>query len=247
MRSIHFVLQTAAVLLVAGGLLRAGSADGSEQNRIIEGMMRRQTAQQEAILSYTRVQHYSVTSARFGAKAEREVRIHSDPVKGKSYEIVSRSGSTVIQNRVLDGLLEAEIASSQGSELLTLANYSFHLLGQEALGGGNCYVLETDPKHKDKRLLKGRIWLDAEDFSVIRVEGRSSESLSFWVGKPVIVRDYTRIAGYTWATRAHSHIDNLLLGKSELVIEYRDYQFEFKHPQGLPTPQPKPGPARLKK
>ena len=247
MRSIHYLLQTAAFVLISGGLFRASGADASELNRIIDGMIRRQEAQLEAIASYTRIQSYSVTSARFGARATREVRIHSDRIKGKSYEIISRSGSTVIQNRVIDGLLDAEIRSSLGAELLTRANYSFRLLGQEDPGGGNCYVLETIPTHKDTRLLKGRIWVDTEDFSVMRVEGRSSESPSFWVGKPVIVRDYTRIEGYSWATRAHSHVENLLLGKSELVIEYSDYQFEFKHPQGLPTPQAKPGAVPLKK
>ena len=234
MRSIHYLLPTAAVLLISGGLFRAAGADGSELNRIIDGMIRRQAAQLEAIETYSRIQSYTVTSARFGAKAERVVRIQSDRTKGKTYEIISRSGSTVIQNRVIDGLLDAEIRSSLGAELLSRANYSFRLLGQEDPGGGKCYVLETIPTHKDTRLLKGRIWLDTEDFSVIRVEGRSSESPSFWVGKPMIVRDYTRIAGYSWATRAHSHTDNLLLGKSELVIEYSDYQFEFKHRQGLP-------------
>ena len=88
--------------------------------------------------------------------------------------------------------------------------------------------METNPKRKDKRLLKGRIWVNAEDFGVVHVEGRPTDSLSFWVGKPMIVQDFTKVSGYWWASRRNSYIDNFLLGKSDLVIEYSDYQFEVR-------------------
>jgi len=210
----------------------AGSdAAPAEQSRVVEGMVRAQAARFERFEAYTRIQHYSVTTDRFGLKAEMVARIHRDRVKGKSYEVISRSGSLVIQSHVFDALLEAEVASSaataqQGGELLTPENYSFRLVGQQELSGRRCWVLESEPKHKDKRLLKGKIWVDTEDFGVVHVEGRPSDSLSFWVGRPVIVQEFTKLSGFWWATRRHSYIDNMFLGKSDLVIDYSDYQFQ---------------------
>ncbi len=142
----------------------------------------------------------------------------------------------MIQSHVFEPLLEAEVETSKQSgsvELLTRENYSFRLLKQETFAGRLCYVLETDPKRKDRRLLKGRVWVDAEDFGVVHVEGRPSDSLSFWVGRPLIVQDSIKASGYWWASRRRSFIDNIFLGKSELVVDYTDYQFEARTPPGL--------------
>lgn len=221
----------AVALVLPVCLLRGAGAEPPDQSRIVDGMMREQAARFEHIDGYTRVQHYSVTSGRFGVTAGMVVRIHRDRVKGKTFEVLSRTGSPVIQSHVFDALVEAEMATSmQGGDLLTRENYSFQLVGEEDFGGRRCYVLETNPKRKDKRLLKGKIWLDTEDFGVVHVEGRPSESLSLWVGKPMIVQDYTKISGFWWATRRNSYMENFLLGKSDLVIDYKDYQFEFRQP-----------------
>jgi len=199
------------------------------ERRVVEGMVNAQTSRFDHFESYTRLQHYAVTSERFSIKADLVARIRRDRVKGKTYEVISRSGASVIQTHVFDPLLEAEIdASKQGGELLVPENYSFHLTGQADYAGIHCYVLESEPKHKDKRLLKGRIWVNTEDFGIVHIEGRPSDSLSFWVGRPMVVQDFTKISGYWWASERHSYIDNMFLGKSDLVIDYGDYQFEAR-------------------
>ena len=137
-------------------------------------MLREQATRFEHFESYSRLQHYSVTTDRFGLKAELVARVHRDRIKGKSYEVISRVGSPVIQSHVFDALLEAEVdTSKQGGELLTRENYTFHLTGQEEFAGRKCYVIETEPKHKEKRLLKGKLWVDAEDFGLVHVEEKT--------------------------------------------------------------------------
>ena len=223
----------AAVVLCSVGFVFASAVpEKTDEQRVIEGIVRGQSLRFDHIEGYSRLQHYAVTTTRFGLSADLVARIHRDRTKGKSFEVISRSGSPTIQSHVLDPLLEAEVAAShQGNnELLTPENYSFHLTGQEQFAGRQCYVLETEPKHKDKRLLKGKIWVDAEDFGVVHVEGRPSESLSFFVGRPMIVQDFTKIADFWWVARRHSYIDNMFLGKSDLVIDYSEYQFEFRTP-----------------
>lgn len=225
----------AAVAPAAFLVWGAGSDQNAEQNRVIEGMFQEQRARIAHVASFSRLQHYCVTTDRFGLKAELVARIHRDRVKGKTYEIISRSGSPVIQSHVFDALLEAEVATShEGAELLTRENYSFRLIGQQEYAGRLCYLMETEPRRKDKRLLKGRLWIDTEDFGVVHVEGRPSESLSFWVGRPMIVQDFVKQSGYWWASRRNSYIDNLWLGKSDLVIEYSDYQFDLRKAEETP-------------
>ena len=221
------------VSLAALGAWGAVVDGNAEQERVVDGMIHEQATRFEHFEGYSRLQHYSVTTDRFGLKAELVARIHRDRINGKTYEVISRSGSQVIQSHVFDALLEAEMETSkQGGELLTRENYSFRLTGQQGYAGRTCYVIETEPKHKDKRLLKGRIWVDAEDLGLVHVEGRPTDSLSLWVGKPMIVQDFVKTSGYWWASRRHSYIDNFFLGKSDLVIEYSDYQFELRQTAG---------------
>lgn len=229
------LLASGAICLVWGGEA-AGQAAVNTEDRVIDGMIHEQATRFEHFEAYSRLQHYSVTTDRFGLKAEMVARIHRDRVAGKTYEVISRSGSPVIQSHVFDALLEAEVATSkQGGELLIRANYHFHLIGEEDFEGHKCYVLETEPKRKDKRLLKGKIWLDVEDYGVVHVEGKPSDSLSFWVGRPMVVQEFVKDSGYWWVSRRHSYIDNLWLGKSDIVIDYSDYQFEPRTVQASAT------------
>jgi hypothetical protein len=225
-----FALAISASMLAWGASLAGSGPDGgADLNRIVDGMIHEQSTRFDRLEAYWRIQRYSVDAERFDLKAEMVVRIHRDRLKGKTYEIISRSGSPTIQSHVFDPLLQAEIESShQTGELLRRENYSFRLAGEEERAGLPCWVLETEPRHKDKRLLKGKLWLDKADFGVVHVEGRSAESLSFWVGRPMIVQDYLKLDGYWWVSQRQAHSDGFLTGKSDLTIDYTDYQFETR-------------------
>jgi hypothetical protein len=70
--------------------------------------------------------------------------------------------------------------------------------------------------------------VDKEDFGVVHVEGRPADSLSFWIGRPVVIQDFEKLSGYWFATRRHSFMNGLLTGPSELTVEYSDYQIRLK-------------------
>jgi hypothetical protein len=209
-------------------------AINTETDRVVDEMIRQQEARFDRIGSFSRLQHYSVTTDRFGLKAELVARVHRDRRQGKTYEVISRSGSQVIQHHVFEPLLEAEVQTShQAPELLTREFYSFRLVGEANFGGHHCYLLETEPKQHEKKLLKGKLWLNKEDFGIVHAEGKPTESLSFWVGKPMIIQDFAKLGGYWWAERRHSYIDNMWLGKADLVIDYSDYQFEPRRAEDI--------------
>lgn len=242
MRNRYPILATVmpAALLVWGvyDVALAVPSVSPETNRVVDEMIRQQEARFDHIGSFSRLQHYSVTTDRFGLKAELVARVHRDRREGKTYEVISRSGSHVIQSHVFDPLLQAEVDTShQTPELLTREYYSFRLTGEADFGGHHCYLLETEPKQHEKRLLKGKLWVNKEDFGIVHAEGKPTESLSFWVGKPMILQDFTKLGGYWWAASRHSYIDNLWLGKADLVIDYSDYQFEPRHAEDITEAQ----------
>jgi hypothetical protein len=216
-------------------VLWAAPEPGSDQTRVVvESMMHGIAVRFDQVQYYTRLQHYSASDDRFGLKAEMVARMHYDHSKGKTFEVVSRSGSSLLQSRVFDALLHDEVEASKllGHEgsLLTTHNYSFRLTGQAVLAGRRCYLLELNPLRRDKHLLQGRAWVDAEDYGVVHIEGRPAESLSFWIGKPVIIQDFEKLSGFWFASRRHSVTNGMLTGLSELAVEYTDYQIRLKPP-----------------
>ncbi len=91
----------------------------------------------------------------------------------KEFIIQSATGSVLIIDRVFKKLLEAEKealdAEIQRRSALTEDNYRFTLVGYQNGPSGARYVLKVEPRVKDKFLYYGRIWIDADDFAVVRL------------------------------------------------------------------------------
>lgn len=107
--------------------------------------------------------------------------------------------------------------------LMNSSNYAMKVTGEDTVGGRRCVVLQMTPRARKSFLLNSRIWVDATDFGLVRIEGKPSVSPSFFVGNPTIVREYTRVAGFALATRSHATTSSFLLGTTEIIIDYTGY------------------------
>ena len=62
---------------------------------------------------------------------------------------------------------------------LTPFNYNFIYNQETSEAGRRLYVFSVEPKRKDNLLNRERIWIDAEDYSVVRTEVQPFRSASF--------------------------------------------------------------------
>lgn len=110
-------------------------------------------------------------------------RAHCDGAK--QFTVVSEQGSEAIRKYVFHKLLAEEAESSRRGNLdssrLTPHNYEFHMLAQETLGNHPTYVLKVVPKTANKYLIDGKVWVDATDYSIIRIEGKPARNPAFRV------------------------------------------------------------------
>ena len=104
---------------------------------------------------------------------------------------------------------------------LTAANYEFTARGTELLDGRPCYRLQVKPKRKDKLLYVGTIWVDAEDFAVVRIQAGPAKNPSFWTRDVRIVRRYGRVDGVRVPLSLDSTANVVLAGHSTLSIQYQ--------------------------
>ena len=191
-------------------------------------MLRRNQARAEGLKHYQSVRHYEVEykgySANIGAKLVVEAEF--DVVSGKTFRVVSQSGSRMLVEKVLKRLLETEkdAARAKDSTALTPANYKFWLTGIENLAGRPAYVLEVEPHVDSKYLYRGRIWVDAADFAVAQIEARPARNPSFWISSTAISHQYARTDGFWLPAENRTESKVRVGGTAVLTIDYGTYK-----------------------
>jgi len=183
------------------------------------------------LLEYSVVRKYVLENTHLKQPAVMTVRLTFQKGQGKSFDVIDLQNAEGMSRRVLEKIVDSEAEASRKEcrqhrdELeVTSVNYRFHVVGSEVRQGRRCYIVMLMPKSKSKYLVQGKAWVDAEDFGIIRIEGRPAANLSFWVGKPYIVQEFHKVGQFWMASRNRSQSQSMLLGSSVLTIEYSGYQ-----------------------
>jgi hypothetical protein len=183
-----------------------------------------------ALRSYEGRRSYSLTyhGITGSRAAELEVVAHYQAPESKSFNVVSQSGSKVLQSKVLERLLESEREAAQVDNqrgtALTPENYKFTLLGSRPSPYGGCYRLGVEPKREDKFLYRGEICVNAADFAVESVNAEPAKNPSFWIKKTRIEHRYQKI-GQFWLPAFNQTVTSVRLGgTATLNIVYSAYE-----------------------
>ncbi len=160
--------------------------------------------------------------------AEMVVKASYQSPASKQFTIVSQSGSKFIIEHVFTKLLEGE-QEAQGEEnrkrtALDTSNYDFTLDRYEVTPAGAQYELSVLPKSKNKFLYRGKIWVDAKDFAVVRIEAEPAKNPSFWIKKSEIRHTYIKVGDFWLPAENHTESVIRLGGRAVLSIEYKDYK-----------------------
>ena len=208
---------------------------------IVERMVRADNERLAALAGYNGVRHYRFQNKKSGKQAEVTTRMTCDSAGVKTFEVISESGSGFVRSHIIRKMIDAEREASQKGERqqsrIIPENYDFSLVGMEDLDGRSNYVLEVSPKTRNKFLILGRIWVDAEDFAVARVEGQPAKNPSVWIRSVKVVQQYGRNGQFWLPVKNESLAQARIFGTTEVVIEYSDYvtsvrQAQARHANG---------------
>ncbi|MGB7598728.1 MAG: hypothetical protein WBM24_00365 [Candidatus Sulfotelmatobacter sp.] len=172
--------------------------------------------------------------------AEMVVNMVYHAPNSKQFTVLSESGSKFIIDHVLKKLLEGEQEAANKENLrqtaLTTENYDFTLAGYETSANGGRYVLNLTPKTKNKFLYRGKIWVDAKDFAVRRIEGEPGKNPSFWIKKTDVKHSYMKVGDFWLPAENRTESVIRLGGVADLSIEYKNYKsLETKLPPNAKT------------
>ena len=203
--------------------LRAGVGE----QQVFAAMAAHNEHRTAALLDYTAVRTYQVADLTGKVHAEEIGRMEYRAPDKKTFVVTSEKGSGLIRHMALNPLIASEIETASGKEhhdsSITAANYSLQLLGEQQVGPYHCFVAQAIPKRTDRYLFEGKVWIDVQDYAIVRIEGHPAKKLSFWIEQADFVREYQKINEFWLPRRDETFVHVRLYGKKVLTIDHRDY------------------------
>ncbi|MGB6026269.1 MAG: hypothetical protein WA578_11345 [Candidatus Sulfotelmatobacter sp.] len=166
--------------------------------------------------------------------AEMVVNVTYRAPDAKEFSVASQSGSKFVIDHVFKKLLEGEQEAAneenRRNSALTTENYEFTSAGYETTPEGAEYVLNLLPKTRNKFLYRGKIWVDAKDFAVVRIEGEPAKNPSWWIKNTEVKHRYVKVNDFWLPSENHTESLIRLGGRAVLSIEYKDYKITKASP-----------------
>ena len=196
-------------------------------DQVVQRLLEKNKERSQSLQHYSGKRSYHLEYRGFpsSTEASMEVEVNFDAPASKRFTVVSSTGSKLIENRVFRRLLESEEqagdAGNRSHTELGPDNYSFSLAGVE----GTNYVLNVEPKVESRFLYRGKIWVDAHDFAVTRIEAQPAKNPSFWTTRSQIHHTYQKVDGGFYLPKENKTVTSVRMGGvATLTIEYHSYQ-----------------------
>ena len=196
----------------------------SSGERIFADLVRHNEIRNAGLQEYSALRTYAVTDQNGKVRAKKTVRMDYVAPDKKTFVTIAEEGSSVVRHLVLNRLMETEASAAAGQDhrdsSISPANYTFRLLGEEDLGAHRCFVVEALPQRRDKYLFEGKIWIESQEFAVVRITGHPAKNPSLWIKRADFERQYEKIGDFWLPVRDQTFVDVRLYGKKILSIEH---------------------------
>lgn len=217
------------VIAQSYGALAVAQIPTMTTEQVVRNLVERNIERAQALQAFqgTRIYHLQYEGFPGSRSAEMIVDVKYHSPETKEFTVRSATGSKLIIERVFNKLLQSEKEAlsreNQSHMALNDENYTFTSAGQENTLDGLLYILSVEPRTKNKFLYRGRIWIDATDFAVVRIEAAPAKNPSFWTKDTRIEHAYTKVGDFWLPASNRSTSITRLGGRAVLTIEYKDY------------------------
>jgi len=203
---------------------------------VIHGVDTSVQSRYEHVLAFTDLEHYAVYRGSDLTHPAAEMTVKDTYRKGvgKTYDILSESGSRAVIRFGLNPLLKNETDVNQPANLpnswFTSANYEMQpkLGTMQHVNGRDCIAIRIKAKRKATNAIDGSIWVDAKDYSLVQIDGIGTKSPSMFSGAAHMMRQYAQIDGFPMATHARAESDSFFFGRTVVTIDYSGYQLQLQ-------------------
>ncbi len=193
---------------------------------IVNRMVRAQDENRVRYRPYMVTREYKL-SAKTADKSQVTADVTFVPPDVTLYTIRQTTGSGLggkVVRRMLE--TEAEVVKDYASTGIMPDNYDFRFVREEELNGQQCYVLQLLPKRKDKNLIRGNAWVDANTYLLHRLEGEPAKTPSFWLRDVHVTLVYGDVEGMWLSTALKATATVRMFG--QYGMDSRDLNYKFR-------------------
>lgn len=249
------VLAAAVALVMVTGAASLGGTDNTNCAEVVARMVTRDRQRHAALHAYSTTQKYHVVYDGLGHEvADMQVRMDYVEPGPKKLTVISESGSGLLRRHVLDPLIaterrEAAIEFKQGPAI-TPKNYDFDLVATPSTDPLGDYVLKAHPHKGDRFLFRGKIWVNPENFGIVKVKGEPTDDHSWWVNDTRFAFSNQQVGDFWLPQANHITCHVRFFGHAVLDITYGDFSITSASPvppmeaeAAIPVRQAQPGPC----
>jgi len=231
-------LPALARLTVAAACLVASCPSASAQeltaDEIVARLQEANRSRDERLAGWSVTRRYHLKNELSDKETSSLVDVRFDAPAKLEFSTRAQEGSRTLAKQVFGRMMEGEKESLQPENkrrsAMTPENYQFRLVGREVLNARPAWKLTITPRREDTFLIEGHIWVDAEDFAVVRAEGRVVKRPSFWTRSIDLVRTFKKVGPFWLPHRTESTNEVLLFGTTWVTIENGDYRVRLQPP-----------------
>jgi hypothetical protein len=225
-----------ALLSLLPLLLISASAQSLDNTSVVQHIDAAVHSRFDNVLAFTVTETYRIFRNNDEQHPVAEMTVKDDYQKetGKTFTILSQSGSVLMRHYVLTPLLDNEkrinLPGTREAGWFNSQNYDFKLKSTQTvpLNGHNCFVLSMNPRQKASNLLIGTIWVDATDFTTVQIQGATSKDPSVLSGPTELLRQYTKENGYAQSFHSRAVSASPVFGQTVITIDYNNYQVQVR-------------------
>jgi hypothetical protein len=220
---------------------------GALESQLFSAVEAHNEMRKSALRDYIAFRTYQVIDLNGNVHAREIGRMEYRAPDKKTFIVTSEDGSGLVRRMALNPVISSEIEAAAGKEphdsAISPSNYSLDLLGEQQVGPYHCFVAREIPKRRDKYLFEGKLWIDVNDYAVVRIEGHPARKLSFWIERADFVRQYQKIDGFWLPKKDETFVQVRLYGEKVLTIEHQNYVVngtenrEASNPSQIPQAQ----------
>jgi hypothetical protein len=212
---------------VAAAPLNSSAEEQNSAAELFSSLILRHLWQEAHLVRLSGVRTYKVENNKNKLVAEEVVAMEYKAPAAETFTSTSGRGSEFVRLHVFQRLMKGEETrirfNKDPDSLITPENYTFEINGVDKIGGSECSVVRAIPKRKETDLFEGKIWIDKQDFAIVKITGRLAKNPSVWIKRVDFVRDYKKIDGFWLLSREEAVSTVRVFGKETLTIDYQNY------------------------